>query len=54
MVPHRKEAARRAGLLGAACSSWNDVPLIVFVDVSELRQADVIETPSANRSTHEP
>jgi hypothetical protein len=38
----------------AVCGVAIDVPLIVFVAVSLVYQADVIDTPGANQSTQAP
>ena len=46
--------ARYSAAAPAACGAAIDVPLIVFVAVSDASQSDVIETPSAKTSTQWP
>ena len=57
----RTEAGDAAGLpcryraaTPATCGVAIDVPLIVFVAVLLVYQAEVIEDPGANRSRHDP
>src|ERR1041385_7861576 len=38
----------------AVCGAAIEVPLIVFVDVSVVSHADLIDTPGAYQSTHAP